>query len=122
MVNGNLTWEEALNNLSSEPVNGVTISEDDALLIKSSIQESGSLPMRDILDILKRDEHEEAILKNLLVDRLPLCLMKNKEKGASQLIDCQEFLKDPSLMVDLYMKEPEFTSVKKTDKIIPVVR
>ena len=58
-----------------------------------------------------------------MVERLPICLLKKPELGTSVVVDCEEFLKDPGMLVDLYLKEPQFKStIKKSDKIIPVGR
>ena len=116
MKNGSKSWKEAIDELKVEPQYGVNLEEHDAIQLKDKLQELGCLKISEVLCMLNREQKEEKTLRKLLVEHLPVCDMNN------YIIDCNQFLLEPSLMVDLYLKDPCFKGTKPTDKIVPVGR
>lgn len=118
IVNANRTWTECLNDIENEVPDhkGVKMSHIDARKVLMAMRENpeGYVEPGDLPAIMNRAASEEKCLTELVVNHLSV--VEVTMDGRTRIYDARTFLKDPELLVDLYLKDQRFEGVKKRRK------
>ena len=104
------TWDEQLQSIEKEePIYfGRKLSVEQAINLKNFFEEKNDfLNMEEMAVALNISPDDETQYKELIVRNLPVVLLKRKEME-EVFVDSRQFLKDPSLIVDLYSSQEKF--------------